>query len=282
MNNPIVAFMPCYNEAASITTAIEKLLEAGVQWVIVTNDGSRDNSLEVLESIAKKTGRVFVLNFKENRGVSAGKITGFALAWQLYRSGFLPESALLVKLDSDGQHDPAYIPEMADILQRRGLDFLLSYRDFSVYPFFKVVGNVGLSLIASAMTGFWFRDSMSGLKIMRMSVLGEILSYFTGFRYAASQEIAMIPVLRGFRTANDYPVKIPIYKSGCGVQDGWSVLRMGFICWWRVLTGKRENPDQKACALLTDPNTVLAASPAEIPAVQIFNPAAASAASPNF
>ncbi len=273
----IIAFAPCYNESASIENTIRRMLENGVHWVIVTNDGSKDNSLEVLQKTAKETNRVFVLNFQKNQGVSAAKITGFALAWTLFRRNLIPASSLLVKLDSDGQHDPKYIPEMAGELTRRKLDFLLSYRDFSVYPRFKIIGNWLVSIAASILTGRLVRDSMSGLKIMTMPVLGEIISYFTGFRYAAAQEITMIPALRGFSFANDYLVNIPIYKSGSGMRDGMSVVRMSFIAWWRVLTKKRVNPDQFSRELLLDPNTQLTAHPSDLSLNTILNLAPAAA-----
>ena len=267
----IIAFMPCYNEAASIESAIYKTLENGVHWVIVSNDGSRDHSLAVLQGVAKNTGRVFVLNFLKNQGVATAKITGFALAWLLFRHGLIPADALLTKLDSDGQHDPRYILKMAAELKRRDLDFLLSYRDFSVYPRFKVIGNKAVSLVASALTGRFIRDSMSGLKIMKMSVVGEILSYFSGFRYAAAQEITMIPALTRRRFANDFPVDIPIYKSGSGIRDGISVLRMSLACWWRVLRKRRLDPDERSLAFLSHPNVRLVSYPPHLPLDGVLN-----------
>jgi len=246
--------MPCYNESAHVADTIRATLDAGVAWVIVTDDGSRDTSVEVLAREADRTGRVFVLRLLENRGVAGAKIAGFALAWMLHRAGRLPEDTLLAKLDSDGQHKPEYIPKMAAELDRRGLDFLLSHRDFSAYPKFKIVGNFAVSLVASALAGQWLRDSMSGLKVMRMNALGKVLSYFTGYRYAAAQEITMIPCMTGLKLANDYLVDIPVYRSGSGFGDGWSVLRMSFASWRRVRLGKPLDPDARAREILSDPN----------------------------
>jgi glycosyltransferase involved in cell wall biosynthesis len=257
----LLAFMPCYNESATVATTIQATLDAGVQWVIVADDGSRDDSLEVLTREADRTGRVFVLRLRENRGVAAAKIAGFSLAWLLYRQGLVPATALLAKLDSDGQHDPKYVPAMADELERRGLDMLLSYRDFSVYPFYKVVGNLAVSAFASVLTGQWLRDSMSGLKVLRMPVVGKVLEYFTGYRYAAAQEITMIPCMTGYLLANDYRVDIPIYRSGSGMRDGMSVLRMSVASFLRVRFGQPLDPDRRAREVLSDPNIELVRSP---------------------
>ena len=253
--------MPCYNESASVAATIRATLDAGVQWVIVTDDGSRDASLEALTAEADRTGRVFVLRLRENRGVAAAKIAGFSLAWLLYRQGLIPPTALLAKLDSDGQHDPAYVPRMADELEARGLDFLLSYRDFSAYPTYKIVGNLAVSVFASVLAGQWLRDSMSGLKVMRLPVVGKVLEYFTGYRYAAAQEISMIPCMTGYKLANDYRVDIPIYRSGSGMRDGMSVLRMSVASFWRVRFGRPLDPDARARAILADPNLELVRCP---------------------
>lgn len=257
----LLAFMPCYNESERVAVTIRSALDAGVSWVIVTDDGSRDDSLAVLTREADRTGRVFVLRLRENRGVAAAKIAGFSLAWLLHRQGLVPATALLAKLDSDGQHDPRYVPLMADELERRGLDMLLSYRDFSAYPRYKVVGNLAVSGFASALAGQWLRDSMSGLKVMRMAVVGRVLEYFTGYRYAAAQEITMIPCMTGMRLANDYRVDIPIYRSGSGLGDGMSVLRMSLASFARVRLGRPLDPDARARAILADPNLEIIRSP---------------------
>lgn len=256
-----LAFMPCYNESASVATTVRRTLDAGVDWVIVTDDGSKDESLRVLEEVADETGKVFLLRLIENRGVATAKLAGFCLAWLLYRQELIPETALLSKLDSDGQHDPVYIPRMVENLEERGLDFLLSHRDFTQYPKFKIVGNMAVSVFASMLAGQWLKDSMSGLKVMRMPVLGTILEYFTGFRYAAAQEITMIPCMTGYKVANDYLVDIPIYRSGSGMRDGYSVLRMSMTSWWRVRRRKKTDPDRRAHEALSDPNLEIVRSP---------------------
>src|SRR4029434_2177209 len=113
-----------------------------------------------------RTGRIFLLRLRRNRGIAIAKITGFAFAWLLVQQQRLPPGTLLAKLDSDGQHEPKHILGMADELENRGLDFLLSRRDFSVYPTYKTIGNFAVSVLASALAGQWLPDSMSGLKVM--------------------------------------------------------------------------------------------------------------------
>lgn len=257
----LLAFMPCYNESATVAATVRATLDAGVDWVIVADDGSRDDSLAALTREADRTGRVFVLRLRANRGVAAAKLAGFSLAWLLYRQGRVPPTALLAKLDSDGQHDPAYIPAMAAELERRGLDMLLSRRDFSAYPRYKVAGNLAVSAFASALAGQRLRDSMSGLKVLRMPVVGRVLEYFTGDRYAAAQEITMIPCMTGMRLANDFPVDIPIYRSGSGMRDGLSVLRMSVASFLRVRLGRALDPDRRAREVLADPNIELVRCP---------------------
>lgn len=260
----VIAFMPCFNEAGSVAETIRQTLDSGVSWVLVTDDGSKDESLDSLKEVADRTKKVFVIRLIENRGVAEAKLGGFALAWLLFRSGAVPGGCVLAKLDSDGQHRPWHIPRMVSELEKRDLDFILSYRDFSNYPVSKRIGNFGVSCFASLLTGRWLRDSMSGLKVMRMSVVGTILEYFTGCRYAAAQEITMIPCMTGYRVANDYPVDIPLYRSGSGWRDGYSVLKMSLVSWWRVHARKSVDPDERAKRVLSDPNLELVRSPIRV------------------
>ena len=99
---PIVAaVLPAYRTAASIR-AVVAAIPASIRHVIVVDDASPDGLGEVVSAIGDP--RVVLVRHPENRGVGGAMKTGFARALEL-------GADVVVKLDSDGQMDPALIPD---------------------------------------------------------------------------------------------------------------------------------------------------------------------------
>jgi len=99
-------FFPAYNDAPSLPDLLRKtfgVLEANVEdyEVIVVNDGSRDNTAEVLETLAREYGpRLRVVTHTENRGYGGALRSGFAAA----------RKAFVFYTDGDGQYNPGELP----------------------------------------------------------------------------------------------------------------------------------------------------------------------------
>ena len=93
--------MPAFNEEASIAAAISEVLAAlpGIS-ILVVDDGSLDRTASVAEAAGALVAR---LPF--NLGVGGAMRVGFRYAIE---KGF----ANVVKIDADGQHDPASVPAL--------------------------------------------------------------------------------------------------------------------------------------------------------------------------
>jgi glycosyltransferase involved in cell wall biosynthesis len=95
-------FFPCYDDAPTIGVQVERvdavMDRLGVDGeIIVVDDGSRDASPDVLESLRASMPRLRVVTHKQNRGYGAALQSGFGAAsgeWIFYTDG-------------DGQYDPA-------------------------------------------------------------------------------------------------------------------------------------------------------------------------------
>lgn len=98
--------MPALNEEESVGTVVFEVLRElpGVR-VIVVDDGSTDRTAEV----ARSAGAV-VLSLPFNLGVGGAMRVGFKYALQ-------HDFQYVVQVDSDGQHDPASVPELLDALE---------------------------------------------------------------------------------------------------------------------------------------------------------------------
>lgn len=97
--NPLVssvsAFFPCYNDALSIGKMVRDVRESLVKSVedfeiIVVNDGSGDNSLEVLQNLQSEVPELKIVDHVTNRGYGGALLSGFAAStkqWVFYTDG---------------------------------------------------------------------------------------------------------------------------------------------------------------------------------------------------
>jgi glycosyltransferase involved in cell wall biosynthesis len=107
----ISAFFPCYNDA---TTIGDLVLQADATLrsltddheIIVVNDGSRDNSADVLRALAARLDRLRIVTHETNRGYGAALRSGFTNA----------SKDVVFYTDGDGQYDVSEIPILLMLL----------------------------------------------------------------------------------------------------------------------------------------------------------------------
>ena len=107
--------IPLYNEAESLpelTKWIEASLKDFSYEIIFVDDGSTDNSWEVIE--AMKADNIHGIRFRRNYGKSAALYEGFAAA----------KGDIVVTLDADLQDSPEEIPEMVRMIREDGYDLV--------------------------------------------------------------------------------------------------------------------------------------------------------------
>ena len=99
--------IPCYNEEGSITALYEELVKFlnGSYEIIFIDDGSSDNTLNTLISLAKKNDSVKYISFSRNFGHQNAIKAGIDRA----------TGDCIISLDADLQHPPSLIPEMLNL-----------------------------------------------------------------------------------------------------------------------------------------------------------------------
>ncbi len=105
---PIAIYIPAYNAALTLESVINRIPEEVwnalvCMWII--NDGSTDNTAEVINKIAAQDTRVNAVHFKSNAGYGAAVKAGFIACKE-------SNASFIVCLHSDGQYPPEYIPQM--------------------------------------------------------------------------------------------------------------------------------------------------------------------------
>lgn len=112
---------PCFNEAEVVGAFYQELVKAleGVDFnAIFVDDGSRDDTLQILNEIAARDHRVQVFSLSRNFGHQIALSAGLDVA----------DGDAVVLLDSDLQHPPSLIPEMIRLWQEGGYDVVSAVR----------------------------------------------------------------------------------------------------------------------------------------------------------
>ena len=123
MNRPLVSFIiPSYNFASYIEGCVDSILCQSYDdiEVIIVNDGSTDNSKEVIDKIVAKDKRVIAIH-KKNEGVSIARNTGLKVCSGDY----------CVFVDADDYLAPDYAEYMLRLVRETGGEFCMSLDCFT-------------------------------------------------------------------------------------------------------------------------------------------------------
>lgn len=157
--------IPAYNEGENIKKTIEDIKEKAPEFdYVVINDCSTDNTLEVL-----RENHFNYVNLPLNLGIGGAVQTGYRYAWE---HGY----DLAVQVDGDGQHDPAFLNEMASYLEEHQLDMVIGSRFITKEgfqsSFMRRVGITYFTGLIKLLTGKTITDPTSGLRLAGRKVIG--------------------------------------------------------------------------------------------------------------
>ncbi len=163
--------VPVLDEQDNITPLYEQitqLLDGGHNYeILFVDDGSSDNSLEILKKLHDSDSRVRVILFRKNFGQTAALSAGFTHA----------RGSIIVALDADLQNDPADIPKMIARLNE-GFDVVSGWRkkrhDNTLT---RLLPSKAANWLISRITGVKLHDYGCTLKAYRKEVLAETKLY---------------------------------------------------------------------------------------------------------
>lgn len=223
--------IPVFNELRHLPGLVGRLPASAD--VLFVDDGSGDGSAGFLEDWAAGRPGAEVLRLPENRGKSAALVAGLRRVVARLEAGELHPEDVLVLLDGDGQHPPEVVCELAEQMRRRSLDMLVAHRDFSLYPLWKILGNRLLTWQARLLTGVRWRDTQCGMRGLPVGRAAEAASVMGGQRYCCEQELCVALPRRGWRVANDFPIRTQHYRSNSTLWDALLILLAAFRAWCR-------------------------------------------------
>ncbi|MBI1748524.1 MAG: glycosyltransferase family 2 protein [Acidobacteria bacterium] len=232
-----ISITPVYNEEEVIVRVLTEIRQH-VDYMIIVNDGSSDSSKEKILDWKKNNTGIYFISSEKNEGCSVALKRGYALVTHLFETRQLEKDDLIIELDSDGQHDPAYIAGLFELWEKNtDIDIVLAQRDFSNYPFYKLFGNRGLTFIASLLAGYRYNDVESNFRVAPAYLFSKLLKYYTGYRYSAAFEIGIIFGHLKLKTDNNYVVKVPYYRPRSRASDGFHIVATGLYTWLRLKMG---------------------------------------------
>jgi len=162
----IAVVIPAYCEAERVAEVVRGL-PSWVDHIIVVDDASTDGTAAAAESV--NDARVVVLRHAQNEGVGGATITGFNKACEL-------GADVLVKMDGDGQMDPAGLSVLLEPIRRGEADYtkgnrFLHGRELQQMPSMRRLGNIAVSFMAKMASGYWnVFDPANGYVAMHASV----------------------------------------------------------------------------------------------------------------
>jgi len=147
---PIAVVIPAYNESKHIADVIAGI-PSEVEHVIVVDDGSTDNTVEVVRQADDP--RICLIQHGHNQGVGGAVCSGYKRALQL-------GADIIVKLDGDGQMDASNISRLVWPLVRGEADYCKGARFYERaalqgMPKLRLVGNLVLSFLTKLVSGYW-------------------------------------------------------------------------------------------------------------------------------
>lgn len=167
----IAVVIPCYCVASQVLGVIARI-GPEVGWIIAVDDACPEHTGDVIERDCHDP-RVRVLRHAKNQGVGGAVMTGYAAAENL------PADAV-VKLDGDGQMDPALIPTLCRALIDGRADYVKGNRFYRVgdtagMPIVRLFGNAALSFLTKFSSGYWqLFDPTNGFTAIHRAVLPEL------------------------------------------------------------------------------------------------------------
>ncbi|NCB92996.1 MAG: glycosyltransferase family 2 protein [Clostridia bacterium] len=159
-----LVIIPAYNEEESIENTVRSIQKnaKGFDYVVV-NDCSTDRTAKICEE-----NHFNYIDLPQNLGIGGAVQTGYLYG---YRNGY--DAA--VQVDGDGQHDPAFLVQMAECMEKEQMDMVIGSRFIEKQGFqSSTIRRVGIryfTFLIKMLTGVTITDPTSGLRLINKDIM---------------------------------------------------------------------------------------------------------------
>jgi len=201
--------VPSFNEEESLGELVAWIARvmAKSEWtyeVIIVDDGSRDNSMKVIEELSKSNPAVKAISFRRNYGKSAALNVGFAAA----------EGKVVITMDADLQDSPDEIPALMNMILVDGYDMVSGWKKVRHDPLSKTLPSKIFNGVVRRISGIQLHDFNCGLKAYRRDVVKSVEVYGEMHRYIPllAKEAGFVKI--GEKVVTHYERKFGVSKFG--------------------------------------------------------------------
>ena len=192
--------IPAYNEEDAIAHTVARIREKAPDFdYVIINDCSTDRTL----AICRENG-FHVVNLPINLGIGGAVQTGYRYALE---NGY----DIAVQMDGDGQHDAAYLGEMARVLEEEKLNMVIGSRFIEKEGFqssaARRLGIGYFSWLIKLVTGVRITDPTSGMRMADREVIG----LFAGdYPKDYPEPESVVTILKMGRRVREIPVQLSL------------------------------------------------------------------------
>ncbi|MBQ8456859.1 MAG: glycosyltransferase family 2 protein [Prevotella sp.] len=230
----ISVVIPLYNEDESLPELyewIERVMAANnfSFEVIFVNDGSTDQSWEVISKLAERSEHVKGIKFRRNYGKSPALYCGFKEA----------QGDVVITMDADLQDSPDEIPELYRMIKEEGYDLVSGYKQKRHDPLSKTIPTKLFNATARKVSGIKnLHDFNCGLKAYRREVVKNIEVFGEMHRF-----IPYLAKNAGFSKIGEKVVHHQKRQYGKSKFMGWNRFVNGYLdlltLWFLGTFGKK-------------------------------------------
>ncbi len=224
LNNLISIVIPIYNESESINLLVSEIIDVmnvnNINFeIILVNDGSSDETFNILSKLSLNLQHVIIINLRKNYGQTAAMAAGFD-----YSSG-----EIIITLDGDLQNDPHDIPKLIEKIEE-GYDLICGWRyERKDKLINRRIPSKIANKIIGFVTGISLHDYGCSLKAFKKDIIKDIKLYGELHRF--------LPVLANMEGAKIKEVKVnhrsrKYGKSKYGIDRTFRVLMDLLTVWF--------------------------------------------------
>lgn len=174
----ISVVIPLFNEDESLPELHQWIRKVVNQHqfstqIIMVDDGSTDQSWNVIENLKEKDEDLVAVKFRRNYGKSAGLYVGFDKA----------DGDVVITMDADLQDSPEEIPELYDMIKNQGYDLVSGWKQKRYDPLSKTIPTKLFNAATRKMSGVQLNDFNCGLKAYKKAVIKTVEVYGEMHRY---------------------------------------------------------------------------------------------------
>lgn len=191
----IAAILPCHRVGGRVLDVIARI-GPECERIYVVDDACPEHTADIVEREGRDP-RVRVLRHDRNQGVGGAVITG-------YRAAIRDGCDILVKIDGDGQMDPALLPRFVAPIVAGAADYTKGNRFWDLanvrrMPMHRLLGNVALSFMTKLSGGYWdLFDPTNG---------------YTAIHAAVAQRLPLERVQRGYFFETDMLFRLSTVRA---------------------------------------------------------------------